>query len=479
MNRKAKIIATIGPASSDRKVLTELSDAGMDVARLNFSHGEHSDYANTIQDLRNLSREKGKPLAILQDLQGPKLRTGETHGHQPVMLRATNRVTLTTIETETTDKKIFVDYKPLPSDVKAGDRILLDDGSLELRVLETDDTDVETEIVIGGLLGQRKGINLPGVKLSAPSMTEKDDEDLAFGLEMDVDAVALSFVRKPEDVQELKDKIKRQVGDSNMPLVIAKLERPEAIANLAAILDEVDGVMVARGDLGVEVSPERVPSIQKQIIYQAAEKQRFVITATQMLESMIHNPRPTRAEASDVANAVFDGSDVLMLSGETAVGDYPINSVRTMTRIILDAEEHAKEWGHHPKDGSITTDDDAVAVTHAARSLAHDRSVSAIAVFTRSGRTGRLMSITRPQVPILAFTPEEQTFQQLAFSWGVIPHLVEMSSSVEEMIEHVQRACIESEFISLGEQVVMVASLPVGEMGPPNFALLQTVRAVE
>jgi pyruvate kinase len=464
MKRKAKIIATIGPASSDLKILSELIDAGMDVARLNFSHGEHHDYANIIRNLRDLSRKKRKPLAILQDLQGPKLRTGETLNHQPVLLKAGNRVTLTTNETETTDKNIFVDYDPLPLDVKTGDRILLDDGSLELRVIQTCDTEVETEVIVGGLLGERKGINLPGVELTAPSMTEKDDKDLVFGLEMNVDAVALSFVRKSEDVQELREKIKRQIGDSSMPLVIAKLERPEAIANLEAILDEVDGVMVARGDLGVEVSPERVPSIQKQIIYQATEKQRFVITATQMLESMIHNPRPTRAEASDVANAVFDGSDVLMLSGETAVGDYPINSVRTMTRIIIDAEEHAKEWGHFPEDELITTDDDAVAVTHAARSLAHDRSVSAIAVFTRSGRTGQLMSITRPQVPILAFTPEEQTFQQLAFSWGVIPHLVEMSSSVEEMIEHVQRACIESEFISLGEQVVMVASLPVGEM---------------
>ncbi len=477
MNRKAKIIATIGPASSDRETLSRLLDAGMDIARLNFSHGEHKDYAKVVNILRKLAAEKNKSLAILQDLQGPKLRTGETKHNQPILLTAGDQVTLTTEEVETTETEIFVDYDPLPEDVKPGDRILLDDGSLELRVIKVDEKSVETEIVVGGILGPRKGINLPGVDLSAPSMTEKDFEDLTFGLEIDVDAVALSFVRKSEDVQKLKQEIDKRITNGSKPLVIAKLERPEAIANLDAILDEVDGVMVARGDLGVEVSPERVPSIQKQIIYQAAEKQRFVITATQMLESMINNPRPTRAEASDVANAVFDGSDVLMLSGETAVGDYPVQSILTMVRIIIDAEEHAADWGHHLESDLIKTEDDAVAVTHAARGLAHDRSVSAIAVFTRSGRTGRLMSIARPQVPTLAFTPEKKTYQQLAFSWGVIPHFVEMSSTVEEMIEHVQTACLESEFISPGERVVMVASLPVGEMGPPNFTLLQTVRS--
>jgi pyruvate kinase len=477
MNRKAKIIATIGPATNNPDMLSDLIDAGMDVARLNFSHGDHDGYAKVIESLRELAHQKGRPLAILQDLQGPKLRTGETEGGQPVLLTAGNTITLTTQDVHTTNQRVFVDYDPLPGDVNPGDRILIDDGSLELRVLETSATEVETEIVVGGVLGPRKGINLPGVKLSAPSMTEKDFEDLAFGIEMDLDAIALSFVRKADDIHTLKEAVNQRVGNARKPLIIAKLERPEAIDNLDAILEEVDGVMVARGDLGVEVSPERVPSIQKQIIYHAAEMQRFVITATQMLDSMIHNPRPTRAEASDVANAVFDGSDVLMLSGETAVGDYPIASIRTMTRIIVDAEAHATEWGHHHGNENIKTEDDAVAVTHAARSLAHDRSVSAIAVFTRSGRTGRLMSIARPQVPTLAFTPEKKTFQQLAISWGVIPYLVEMSSSVEEMIEHVQRACLESEFILSGEQVVMVASLPVGEMGPPNFTLLQTVRS--
>ncbi|MGD8553311.1 MAG: pyruvate kinase, partial [Anaerolineales bacterium] len=292
MNRKAKIIATIGPASSSREMLSDLMDAGMDVARLNFSHGDHDGYTNTIGTLRELSHQKNQPLAILQDLQGPKLRTGETEDGQPVLLTTGNQITLTTEETLTTNKSIFVNYDPLPNDVNPGDRILLDDGSIELRVLETTATEVETEIVVGGFLGPHKGINLPGVDLSAPSMTEKDFEDLAFGLEMDVDAIALSFVRKAEDIRKLKEAVDQRIGNARKPLIIAKLERPEAIKNLDAILEEVDGVMVARGDLGVEVSPERVPSIQKQIIYHAAERQRFVITATQMLESMIHNPRP-------------------------------------------------------------------------------------------------------------------------------------------------------------------------------------------
>lgn len=477
MNRNAKIIATLGPSSSSEETLTELLVSGMDIARLNFSHGNHDDYAKLIARLRALASKMQKPIAILQDLQGPKLRTGPTEENIPIEIQTGRTITLSTQPGKTSVDRIYVDYASLPSDVKPGDRILLDDGSLELRVLRTTDIDVEAEIVVGGSLGSHKGINLPGVQLSAASMTEKDDEDLAFGLEMNIDAIALSFVRQPEDIQLLRDKIDRQIGEQPGPLVIAKLERPEAIENLEPILDSVDGVMVARGDLGVEVSPERVPSLQKKIINRASEKQRFVITATQMLETMIHNPRPTRAEASDVANAVFDGSDVLMLSGETAVGDYPVASVKTMVRIIVDAEEHAAEWSHRRVDMATTTEDDAVAVTHAARSLAHDRSVSAIAVFTRSGRTARLMSIARPQVPILAFTPERETYHQLAFSWGVIPQLVEMSSSVEEMLEHVQFACLNSAFIKPGDRVVMIASLPVGEMGPPNFTLLQTVRS--
>jgi len=348
----------------------------------------------------------------------------------------------------------------------------MDDGRIELRVQQITGKEVITEIVNGGLLGNRKGINLPGVRLSAPSLTEKDLDDLRFGLEHGVDAVALSFVRSGKDMQQLLEKIDNLKPDGPRPLIIAKLERPEAVDHLDEILDASDGVMVARGDLGVEVSPERVPSLQKLIIHQARSRQRFVITATQMLESMIENPRPTRAEASDVANAVFDGSDALMLSGETSIGKYPVAAVETMVRIILDAEAHAVEWGLVVSNVNQITADDAVATTHAARALAQDRGVAAVAVFTRSGRTARLMANARPRVPILAFTPEAETHAQLALSWGTIPYLIPKANSVEEMIEHVRIACQKSDQVRGGEQVVMVASLPVGEMGLPNFVLL-------
>lgn len=477
MRRNAKIIATIGPASATAEKLSALIKAGMNVARLNFSHGSYDDHRAVIKRLRGLHADDGQPVGILQDLSGPKLRTGVLANHKPVRLAPGEPFTLTTRSVEGDEHAVSVDYALLPKDVKPGDRILLDDGNLELVVNSCTDDAVETSVVVGGLLGEHKGLNLPGVSLSAPSMTLKDIEDLQFGLEHHVDAVALSFVRKPEDIQELRERISAQLGDDTPhPLIIAKLERPEAIDNLAPILDLCDGVMVARGDLGVEMRPERVPSIQKQIIREASRKQRFAITATQMLESMIENPRPTRAEASDVANAVFDGSDALMLSGETAVGGYPVEAVETMDRIILDAEAHAKDWGQYRMPGASTTQDDAIATTHAARALAHDRDVAAIAVFTRSGRTAWLMANVRPGVAILAFTPERSTYQQLSLAWGVTPFLIRKANSVEEMIEVVHEACLHSNLVAPGEQVVMVASLPVGAMGPPNFTLLQTIR---
>jgi len=472
MTRRAKIVATIGPGCSDRDCLQQLIGAGMDVARLNFSHGSHADHRIVIDRLKTLRHELGKPLGILQDLQGPKIRTGLLKNGEAVQLIEGKNLTLTTESIDGTPSRVSVDYPMLPDEVRVGDHIMLDDGQLELEVQACKGTEINTTIVHGGMLGNRKGINLPGVELTAPSLTDKDLEDLSFGLEQGVDAVALSFVRRAEDVLQLRKAIEQRISDRNLPLIIAKLERPEAVKNLTAILDVVDGVMVARGDLGVEVGPERVPSLQKSIIRQALAKQRFVITATQMLESMIEHARPTRAEASDVANAVFDGSDALMLSGETAIGKYPIPAIQTMSRIILDAEEHAMEWTRDFTDLQAKTSDDALATTHAARELAGDRDVAAIAVFTRSGRTAWLMANARPLVPTLAFTPEPQTYARLSLAWGVIPHLIPMANTVEEMTEHVRAACRGSGLVKSGEQVVMVASLPVGKMGLPNFVLL-------
>ncbi|MFN2149278.1 MAG: pyruvate kinase [Anaerolineales bacterium] len=472
MIRRAKIIATLGPSSQESDCLQRLVEAGLNVARLNFSHGSHEGHAALIARLKELRDQSGRPIGILQDLQGPKLRTGMLAGGDPVFLVTGEQLTLTTESVEGTPSKISVDYEPLPNEVSPGDRILMDDGRLELRVLKVEGQEVLTEVVNGGLLGNRKGINLPGVKISAPCMTEKDFEDLRFGIEHGVDAVALSFVRKGHDMQELRNAIRDMQPGGQQPFLIAKLERPEAVDHLEDILEASDGVMVARGDLGVEVSPERVPSLQKLIIHRSRAKQKFVITATQMLETMIENPRPTRAEASDVANAVFDGSDALMLSGETSIGKYPIAAVETMSRIILDAEAHAVEWGVSISATNQSTADDAVATTHAARALAQDRGVAAVAVFTRSGRTARLMANARPRVPILAFTPEAKTRNQLAFAWGTIPLLIPKANSVEEMIDHVRSACRDGDLVQTGEQVVMVASLPVGAMGPPNFVHL-------
>jgi pyruvate kinase len=336
--RRTKIVATVGPASRDRKVLERLAQAGVDVVRLNFSHGEHHEHLAVLQAVREISAALGRPIAVLQDLSGPKIRTGRLKGGQPIELKTGARVTITTDETiEGTPELISTTYDPLPKDVSPGDRILLDDGNLELRVVQASLQEVETEVVHGGLLKSNKGMNLPGVKLSTPALTEKDKKDLAFGVAHKVDYVALSFVRQAADVEECKALIRSLGG--NCP-VIAKIEKREAMNDLPQILEATDGVMVARGDLGVELSTEEVPTLQKRIIEMANAAGKVVITATQMLESMIENPRPTRAEASDVANAILDGTDAIMLSAETASGAFPVESVATMARIALYTEEY-------------------------------------------------------------------------------------------------------------------------------------------
>lgn len=475
MDRRAKILVTLGPASSSIETIEQLVRAGADGVRLNFSHGTPEEHAAMIRHVRELGKKLEVPIAVVQDLQGPKLRTASNAGGAPIELEAGQRLKITTAPGESTAAQIHVNYEPLPRDVEVGDRILIDDGRIELSVLETSATEVQAEVVVGGELRGRKGLNLPGVRLSAPALTDKDGDDLRFGLEHGIDMIAMSFVRKGEDIAEV-DRLLAEHSQSELPTpVIGKLERQEALDNLQAILEESDGVMVARGDLGVEVAAERVPSLQKRIISLANSQDRLVITATQMLESMVRNPRPSRAEASDVANAVFDGSDVLMLSGETAVGAYPVRSVETMARIIEDAEEHTMEWGFTPAQGASSTFDDAVATTQAARDLAHDRGARAVSVFTRSGRTALLMSKARPNVPILAFTPEPQTYNRMALFWGVRPHLIQMADSVEAMIGYVEEQLLKTGSAAEGDRVVLVASLPVGAMGPANMTYLHTI----
>ncbi|MCD6401536.1 MAG: pyruvate kinase [Anaerolineales bacterium] len=475
MNRKSKIVATIGPASQDESIIKQLILAGMDVARINFSHGTQQDHADSINHIRQASLNLKRPITILLDLQGPKIRTGELEKGE-VELKAGQPFILTTKRIVGNEEQVSVDFPGLPSSVHQGGRILLDDGHLELKILSVGKYSVKTRVVVGGFLKPHKGVNLPGATIKVPALTEKDKSDLKFGLEHGVDIIALSFVRSSKDISRLRQEINK-ISPSNADIpIIAKLEHPDALKNLHEIIHITDGVMVARGDLGVELNPEDVPIAQKRIILMANQHLKIVITATQMLDSMIHNPRPTRAEASDVANAIFDGSDAVMLSGETAIGKYPIESVKMMSAIIEKSEEHMKEWGI--KDKSFSADllhDNALYVTRAATELAHDKDVSAIAVSTASGRTARLMSKARPDVPILAFTPFKRVYSRLNLLWGVIPYLIPQSKSVEEMLAHVEAAIISATPYKPGQEVVLIAGFPVGQKKPANFALLHTI----
>ena len=481
MDRKAKIIATIGPSCQDESVLRNLIKAGLDVARLNFSHGTHDYHAGLIASIRKLSAEANKPITILQDLQGPKLRVGNLPP-EGVKLTAGQQIRLSTHVDPTVmanpgEETLFIpmDVPDLEKNLEKGNRILLDDGQLELEVIQVGEDFIESKVILGGILFSHKGVNLPGAHLDIPGFTEKDRADLVFGLQQGVDAVAISFVRTAEDIEVLRKAINELSPRGTHIPIVAKLEKPEAVENLHAIIHATDGVMVARGDLAVETSTASVPIVQKEIIRAANHHGKFVITATQMLDSMINNPRPTRAEASDVANAIFDGTDAVMLSGETASGHYPVESVATMHSIVMEAEKHFAEWGQPEKVTDELTVDDAVSLTRAARELAHDRNVAAIAVFTQTGRTALLMSKARPRVPIMAFTPEISTYQTMGLYWGVIPFLVPYASSVETMVTHVDAALISATTIQPGEQVVMISGLPVGAMRQPNFALLHTL----
>jgi len=474
--RKAKIVATIGPASDSEQALESLIKAGMDVARLNFSHGTQEQHAARITAIRAVSKKLDLPVGILQDLQGPKIRVGRLV--VPLQLSAGEQVCLYSARDDppkTECQLIPVDFRELFESVQIGDRLLLDDGRLALEVMSAKGRLVHARVLVGGALSSHKGINLPGVKLRIAGFTEKDKADLAFGISQGVDAVAISFVRSADDVRNVRAALREfSSGKSVEPLLIAKLEKPEAMAELEAILDVVDGVMVARGDLGVELPPERVPSLQKLIIHSANARAKLVITATQMLESMIQNPLPTRAEASDVANAIFDGTDAVMLSAETASGEYPSEAVAMMSRIVIEAETHFREWGSRQDGRAGLGDSDAASMARAANALAKDPEVAAIAVFTLQGRSAWLMSKARPAKQILAFTPEFETFNQLAFLWGVQPHIAKYANTMEEMLTDVDAALLLSG-IKSGQQVVLVCGYPVGAQRPPNMALLHTV----
>lgn len=473
--RRTKIVATIGPASSSPKVIDDLLLAGMNVARLNFSHGTLEEHKAVIADLRTAAMRLDLPLAILLDLQGPRIRTGLL-AKGSVELKAGHKVVITTDDVKGDEKVIPTTYLELPQDVRVGDRILIDDGLIEVRVKGVAGNNVECEVVYGGMLKEHKGMNLPGVAISAPSLSRKDIRDLDFGISQGVDYVALSFVRKASDVAELKEHMREKGAD--IP-VIAKIEKPEAIENLESILEVADGLMVARGDLGVELSPEAVPIAQKKIISTANEAGKTVITATQMLESMIGNPRPTRAEASDVANAVFDGTDALMLSGETAVGKYPVKAVEMMAKIAVEAEEAALSRRQFMRRRKEKPSSFSQAVAFASYAAAGELHSKAIVVFTQSGSTAKLVSKLRSPTPIVAFTPMEETKRRLSLMWGVQPFCIEFGGHTDEMICRGEAAMLNYGLAELGDTIVVVSGTKVGMRGATNMMKIDRIGSEE
>ena len=429
--RRAKIICTIGPACNTEATMRDLLRLGMDVARLNFSHGTHKDHAHNIQRLRRAAAREGRTVCILQDLQGPKIRTGSLERHEPVLLKTGSVVTITPQEAPGSASRISTTFPDLSRELSVGARILLSDGLIELRVRSIRGNDVLCDVLNGGMLGEHKGINLPGIALSIPALTEKDRKDLEFGLRQGVDAVALSFVRTAADVSMVKQIIASHQSD--VP-VIAKLEKPQAVDHLEEILQAADGVMVARGDLGVEVPPEKVPVIQKHVIRRASAWRKPVITATQMLESMIENPRPTRAEASDVANAVFDGTDAVMLSAETASGRYPRESVALMARIVVEAECNMGDFVQFRRRREHRGLSVAETICESIAHAAEDLPMGAIAVFTETGNTARMISKYRPKAAIFAFTHIAPVVNRLNLYWGVHPVRCPQARSAEQMV---------------------------------------------
>jgi pyruvate kinase len=472
--RRAKIVATIGPACVE--MLEKLIGAGLDVARLNFSHGRHDDHARLLDRIRAASRQSGKAVAVLQDLQGPKIRTGPLKaGPAGVRVTSGEELVITTEgEVKGDERLVSTTYPHLAKDVHPGDRLLVDDGLLELRVLASDGLRVRTEVVEGGILGEHKGINLPGVALRAEAMSEKDRLDLAFGVAHGADFVALSFVRTPEDVQLCRTEMERA---GRVIPIIAKIEKPEAVENLDAIIAAADGVMVARGDLGVEILPERVPGLQKEICRKANAAGKPTIIATQMLNSMIDHPRPTRAEASDVANAIWDGADAVMLSGETASGRFPLQAVQMMDRIVREAERSVapRAPGATPVAAAGGQAPLPEVIAEAACEAAAVSGAVAICCFTLRGDTARLLAQNRPRVPIVAFSPDQAMRRRLSLYWGVLPKVMEPVKNADLMAELVSERLLEEELVRAGDRVVLVHGSPLGIPGKTNSIRLHEI----
>ncbi len=473
--RRTKIIATIGPVSRENDTLKEMIKEGMDVARLNFSHGDHEYHKETITRLKQVRHEMGVPLAIMLDTKGPEIRTRLLEDGKNVTLKKGDTFTLTAKDIVGTNQAVSITYKTLYKDVAVSTKILIDDGSIELKVTEIVDTDIVCKVVRGGVLGEKKGINVPSIKLNMPYLSETDKKDILFGIENDVDIIAASFVRSKEDVVELRKYVNYYGGHDIK--IIAKIENIEGIQNFDEILKNCDGIMVARGDMGVEVDFTLLPGLQKRFIRKCYQAGKVVITATQMLESMIKNPTPTRAEISDVANAVFDGTSAIMLSGETAKGDYPVEAVRVMASIAVQAEKD-KRYLNVANESSYDLDETDItnAVCDAACTTARDIKAKAIIALTLSGNTARNVSKFRPTQPIVAATPLEKTYHQLAISWGVYPVLAIHKTNFDQLTLHAIDCAKMFDYVTNGDTVVIVAGMPLETPGMTNTIRVAPVK---
>lgn len=466
MKKRTKIVATLGPASSDKKILKKMVESGLNVVRLNMSHGTHDEHKARIELVREIEKETGRPIPILMDLCGPKIRIGKIP-KEPLFLHRGDRIVLTT--GKPAKNKITVNYLDLHREVRKGETILLADGAFRLKVKEVRGEDIICEVLVGGPLTSHKGVNLPHSKLSVPALTEKDKEDVKFGIENGVDIIALSFVRKAEDVVELRELI-RSLG-KNIP-IIAKIEKPEAVKNIDSILKVADGIMVARGDLGVELPIEKVPVIQKQLIRKANEAGKPVITATQMLKSMVDLPSPTRAEVTDIANAVLDGTDALMLSEETAVGKYPVRVIRTMAKVASEAEKIYLYKRYMDMPAKTLQD----SLAKSACNLSREVKVKAIVPFTRSGASALAVAKYRPPVPIYAVTHDIETCRRLNLVWGVEPFLTLPVQSTDRIIEESLKLAKEKKLAKKGDRIIVLAGAPTGIPGTTNLLRVVTVR---
>ena len=474
--KKTKVVCTIGPASEDPETLVELAKAGMDVARMNFSHGDHDEHLARIKAIRQVEREAGKRIAVMLDTKGPEIRTHNMKDHAPVFLEKGKTVKISMTEVEGTQDMISVTYPQLINDVHVDSHILIDDGLVDLRVTDIDfDKGIVTTVVENsGLIKDKKGVNIPGVSVSLPGITEKDEADIRFGLENGIDIIAASFVRKPEDVLEIRE-ILEETGNETVQ-IIPKIETQEGVDNIDGILQVSDGLMVARGDLGVEIPTEMVPVVQKELIRKCNAAGKPVITATQMLDSMQRNPRPTRAEASDVANAILDGTDAIMLSGETAAGDYPLEAVKTMTRIAMTTERESELRGQAQQalkeyQNSDVSEAIAQSVAHTARNL----NIQTIVAATNSGHTARLISKYRPNAMILALTFSESRAHKLLLSRGVVPMVIEKPASTDEMTLLATQIAKEEDYAKDGDLILITAGVPVGETGTTNLMKIQMI----